>query len=115
MPRTISPEEFEEQAEKIAEIPEDKIGSYLRDGFFIFSDPRDIKAGSEELQSWFYYGVKMYNKRNKPNEFGRLSGLFPEIVPEAPRQFIAKVTEKEIQLSWVPVTKDIAGKPLAPE
>lgn len=110
--RTVSPEEFEEQAEKIAEIPAEKIDSYMRDDYFIYQDPRELKPGSEDLQNWFYYGVKLYNKKNKENEFGRLQALFPVIVPEGPKQFTAKLTEKAIVFSWAPVTKDIAGKPL---
>ncbi len=112
-PRALSATEFEDQAEKIAEIPEDKIDSYMRDDFFVYQDKREIKAGSEDLQNWFYYGVKLYNKKNKENDFGRLIALFPEIVPQAPQNLTVKASEKMIQLTWDPVSRDIAGKPLA--
>lgn len=111
-PRSLSAMEFQEQAEEIIEIPGDKLDAYMRDDFFVYQDKLEIKAGSEDLQKWFYYGVKLYNKKNKQNEFGRLIALFPVIVPQAPKQFLAKVSEKSIELSWAPVTADIAGQPL---
>jgi hypothetical protein len=113
MPRALSALEFEEQGEKIAEIPAEQIDSYMRDDYFIYQDKREIKADSEDLRNWFYYGVKLFNKKNKENEFGRLIALFPEIVPEAPKKFSANITEKTILLTWEPVKTDIAGKPLA--
>ena len=111
--RTLGGDEFENLAEKLIEIPPDKIDSYMRDDTFVFQDKRDLKTGSDELQSWFYYGAKLYSKKNKENEFGKLAALFPDVVPEAPKQFLARASEKKITLQWAPVTQDISGKPLA--
>ncbi len=112
IPRALTAFEFEEQAEEIAEVPPDQVDSYMRGEYFIFQDKPDLGAESQDLQNWFYYGAKIYNKKGKENEFGRLPALFPVIVPETPTNFFATVSEKKITMQWNPVTKDIRGNSL---
>lgn len=110
--REIDPVEFKSRSEKIAELSADQIDAYTREGFFYYTEKVNLQTGSEDLQNWSYYGAKIFNKKGKSAGFTKLSALFPSVVPKAPANFTATVTPGDINLTWTPVTQDIAGNTL---
>jgi hypothetical protein len=113
--REVGDKEFEDRAEKIAEIPRNQISGYLRDNWFIFTDKVSSKTGSEDLGNWFFYGVKLYNSRGKSAGFSKIAALFPAEVPKVPPNFTARLQESTIELTWNNVTEDVNGKPIPQE
>jgi hypothetical protein len=107
--REIEGAEFKKRSELIAEISRDQIDGYLRDNKFIITEPINVQEGSEDLQNWYYYGAKVYNKRGKSAGYSKFAALFPAVVPKPPANFTAKLSEKQIQLDWTAVTSDING------
>jgi len=110
--REMDGPEFKKRSELIAEIQRDQIEGYLRDNMFLITESVNVQEGSEDLQNWYYYGAKVYNKKGKSAGYSKFGALFPAIVPKPPANFTAKLAEKEIQLDWTAVTTDIAGKPV---
>ena len=112
MPRAIVEDEFHDRSEKLAEIPKEMIDAYIRDGFFLYTEKLNLAPESEDLKNWFYYVVKLYNKKGKSAGYSRTSALFPAIVPQPPGSFTALLSEKGIKLTWSAPKQDVAGKPL---
>ena len=96
--RDIEEAEFKKRSELITEIPRDQIDGYLREGVFMITVPISVQDGSEDLQNWFYFGAKVYNKRGKSAGYSKFAALFPAEVPKPPANFTAKLSEKQIQL-----------------
>lgn len=108
--RSMEDKEFEDRADKIVEIAEDSVPAYVRDNYIMLVDKIDTAADAEDFRNWFYYAVKIYNKKGKATGFSKLVALYPEVVPKAPSQFTGKLAEKQIELTWAPVVEDIAGR-----
>jgi hypothetical protein len=110
--REIEEGEFKKRSELVAEISRDQIDGYLRENIFMITQPISVQEGSEDLQNWFYFGAKVYNKKGKSAGYSKFAALFPAIAPKPPSNFTAKLSEKQIQLDWTPVETDINGKPV---
>lgn len=108
--RSMEDKEFEDRADKIVEIAEDSVPAYVRDNYIMLVDKINTAADSEDFRNWFYYAVKIYNKKGKATGFSKLVALYPEVVPKAPSQFTGKLAEKQIELTWASVVEDIEGK-----
>ena len=108
-PRSIAEPEFKDRSEEIADIPEEGIDAYIRDGYFLFTEKLNPTADSEDFQNWFHYAVKLYNKKGKSGPVSKSAATYPALVPKAPSNFVALISEKKITLSWAPVTTDMAG------
>ena len=110
--REIEGAEFKKRSELVAEITRDQIDGYLRENVFMITEPINVQDGSEDLQNWFYYGARVYNKRGKSAGYSKFAALFPTQVPKPPANFTAKLSEKQIELDWTAVITDINGKPV---
>jgi hypothetical protein len=110
--REIEGVEFKKRSELVAELTRDQIDGYLRENEFMIVESINVQEGSEDLNNWFYYGAKVYNKKGKTEGYSKFAALFPAMVPKPPANFTAKLSEKQIQLDWTAVTTDINGKPV---
>jgi hypothetical protein len=110
--REIGDADFESRGEKFVELSREQIDGYLRDSTFMLVDTVNLQEGSEDLQNWFYYGAKVYNQKGKTAGFSKFAALFPAVVPNPPSNFIVKLAEKEMEITWNAVTTDVAGKPV---
>ena len=113
--REIEEAEFKKRSELVAEISRDQIDGYIRENVFMITQPISVQEGSEDLQNWFYFGAKVYNKKGKSAGYSKFAALFPAVVPKPPANFTAKLSEKQIQLDWTAVTADINGKSVPQE
>ena len=78
----------------------------------MITDTVNLQEGSEDLQNWFYYGAKIYNTKGKTAGYSKFAALFPGVVPNPPSNFLVKLAEKELEITWNAVTTDVAGKPV---
>jgi hypothetical protein len=101
-------EEFLGQAVRIFAVPAAKLGSYLDNGRFIFSDTAAEDPAAFYAQG-YRYAVRFINRKNQTAGLSNQAFVAPVAIPGAPEGLGASTMRDRIRITWNAPTKNVDG------
>jgi len=95
-------ESFLDRAAHVFSIPAARFPEYMRGNIFTIRDAPPAPPGAGIYSLRFRYAAFFVNERNQAAGLGRQAVVQPVILPPAPEDIAAVVTERAIRVSWAP-------------
>jgi hypothetical protein len=105
----LSEEQFEKRAAPILSISAARLSSHLHEKSLVVEDRLFLPDKSTFYSSAFRYAVLFVNNRNQTAGFSNQTLIAPLPIPAPPGGLAANVTERSINLKWMPPSENMDG------